>query len=247
MIELLRSSARPNHLLVVDDDPRIRLMLQRYFEDEGFKVSAVADGPGMRRQLVGGGVDLVLLDVVLSGGSDGFSLAREVRADSDLPIIMLTSRDEVTDKVVGLEIGADDYIAKPFHLREVLARVRSVLRRRQTRLPAEAGQDRAEIYRFDGWQLDLDRRELTAVTGEPVELTTGEFDILVVFVQHPGRVLTRELLMDLTRGRMREAFDRTIDAQISRLRRKIEADVAAPRLIKSVRGAGYVFTGRPTA
>lgn len=236
---------RSGHILVVDDDARIRQMLVRYFEDEGYKVTAVPDGAGMRQVLPDGDVDLILLDVVLPGGQDGYALAREVRARSDLPIIMLTGRDDVTDRVVGLEIGADDYIAKPFHLREVLARVRSVLRRRPAVaavLPSEPAS--AEVYRFEGWHLDIGRRELTNAAGAHVELTTGEFDMLVTFVRHPGRVMTRDVLMELTRGRNWDAFDRTIDAQIARLRKKIETIPAEPRLIKSVRGVGYVFAGR---
>jgi len=235
-----------DHLLVVDDDARIRQMLARYFEDEGYRVTAVPDGAAMRVRLVEGTINLILLDVVLPGGEDGYSLAREVRARSDIPIIMLTGRDDVMDRVVGLEIGADDYISKPFHLREVLARVRSVLRRRiaapVTGGAAAAG-EAGERYRFEGWSLDLGRRELTASSGEVVELTTGEFDMLAVLVKHPGRVMTRETLMELTRGRSWDAFDRTIDAQIARLRKKIEAG-AGPKLIKSVRGIGYVFAGR---
>ena len=229
---------------VLEDHPRIRQMLTRYFEEEGYKVSAAPDGVAMRERLAAGDVDIILLDVVLPGGQDGYTLAREVRSRSDLPIIMLTGRDDVTDRVVGLEIGAADYIAKPFHLREVLARVRSVLRRRQPAHPPSAAPENVEVFRFEGWQLDVGRRELMSQTGEPVELTTGEFDMLAVFVQHPGRVLTREVLMDLTRGRSWDAFDRTIDAQVARLRKKIEADPALPRLIKSVRGVGYVFAGR---
>jgi two-component system phosphate regulon response regulator OmpR len=239
------SGQRPDRLLVVDDDARIRQMLARYFEDEGYRVTAVADGSAMRAELAIAAVSLILLDVVLPGGEDGYSLAREIRSRSDVPIIMLTGRDEVTDRVVGLEIGADDYIAKPFHLREVLARVRSVLRRRQPATPAGAHTPDAEVYRFDGWRLDIARRELVSEASGAVELTTGEFDMLAVFVKHPGRVMTREMLMELTRGRSWDAFDRTIDAQIARLRKKIEEVASEPKLIKSVRGVGYVFAGRP--
>lgn len=220
-------------------------MLARYFEDEGFRVSVAADGAGLRDFLALGPVDLILLDVVLPGGPDGYTLAREVRARSDVPIIMLTGRDDVTDRVVGLELGADDYIAKPFHLREVLARVRSVLRRRRPATPAEPVTAGDEVLLFEGWRLDLGRRELATEGGARVELTTGEFDMLVVFLRHPGRVLTRDRLMELTRGRTHDAFDRTIDAQVARLRKKIELEPADPRLIKSVRGVGYVFAGRP--
>jgi two-component system phosphate regulon response regulator OmpR len=239
------SKLRLDHLLVVDDDPRIRQMLTRSFEDEGYRITAVADGAAMRASFAAGTVDLILLDVMLPGGEDGYTLAREIRSRSNVPIIMLTGRDDVTDRVVGLEIGADDYIAKPFHLREVLARVRSVLRRRA---PAVAGAAPAVAqdgsYSFEGWSLDLARRELTSNGGEVVELTTGEFDLLAVFVKHPGRVMTREALMELTRGRSWDVFDRTIDAQVARLRKKIEAGSGEPRLIKSVRGVGYVFAGR---
>jgi len=233
---------RSEHILVIDDDARIRQMLISYFEDEGYRVSAVSDGRGMRETLQRSPIDIVLLDLVLPGGEDGLMLAREIRSRSDLPIIMLTGRDDVVDRIVGLEVGADDYIAKPFHLREVLARLRTVLRRRQ-RSP-EAAKTETGIIRFDGWELDPERRRLTMPDGQEVALTTGEFDILTVFARHPGRVFSRETLMDLTRGRRQEAFDRTIDAQIARLRKKIEPDPGAPTLIKSVRGVGYVFTGK---
>ena len=217
-------------------------MLARYFEDEGYRVTAVADGVHMRGAMAIDPPDIILLDVVLPGGTDGYSLAREVRAKSDLPIIMLTGRDDVTDRVVGLEIGADDYIAKPFHLREVLARVRTVMRRRQ--LPADTAAPAGDVFEFDGWRLDTSRRQLLSRDGSEVQLTTGEFDMLVVLVKHAGRVMTREVLMEQTRGRGLDAFDRTIDAQVARLRKKVEVDPADPQLIKSVRGVGYVFAGR---
>ncbi len=155
---------------------------------------------------------------------------------------MLTGRDDVLDRVVGLEVGADDYIAKPFHLREVLARVKSVLRRREPRAPSSITAN--EVVRFEGWRLDLASRELVSPTGEAVELTTGEFDLLAALAKHPGRVLGRGALMNLTRGRSWEAFDRTIDAQVARLRKKIEPNPKKPVLIKSVRNVGYVFTGK---
>jgi two-component system phosphate regulon response regulator OmpR len=227
------------HILVVDDDQRIRRMLTRYFEQEGYRISAAADGPTMRAKL-NDSVDVILLDLVMPG-EDGLTLAREIRANSDVGIIMLTGRDDVLDRIVGLEVGADDYIAKPFHLREVLARVKSVLRRREPR--ATSGTAR-EVVRFEGWRLDLARRQLVSPTGEAVELTTGEFDLLAALAKHPGRVFGREALMDLTRGRSWEAFDRTIDAQVARLRKKIETDPKKPMLIKSVRNVGYVFTGK---
>lgn len=239
---MAEAAKRSEHILVVDDDPRIRQLLIRYFEDEGYRVSAVGDGQAMRECLVTAMVDIILLDLVLPGGEDGLGLAREVRTRSDVPIIMLTGRDDVVDRIVGLEVGADDYIAKPFHLREVLARLRTVLRRRQ---PAPAPETNAgDILRFDGWQLDLGRRQLVRVDGADIALTTGEFEILSVLAKQPGRVFSRELLMDLTRGRSLEVFDRTIDAQIARLRKKIEPDPRRPTLIKSVRGVGYVLAGK---
>jgi DNA-binding response OmpR family regulator len=237
-------AARNEHILVVDDDVRIRQMLIRYFEDEGYRVTAAADGTTMRDCLQRMPIDIILLDLVLPGGEDGLSLAREVRSRSDIPIIMLTGRDDVVDRIVGLEIGADDYIPKPFHLREVLARLRTVLRRRQPAAAVRA--EASEAIHFDGWRLDLGRRQLITAEGTEIALTTGEFDMLAALARHPGRVLSRDLLMDLTHGRSLEAFDRTVDAQIARLRKKIEPDPKQPTLIKSVRGIGYVFTGKPS-
>ena len=233
------------HILIVDDDARIRQMLTRYFEQEGYRVSVAADGAGMRARLSAKPADIVLLDVVMPG-DDGLTLAREIRARSNIGIIMLTGRGEVLDRIVGLEVGADDYIAKPFHLREVLARVKSVLRRRKSasETPSTHQEPADEVVRFDGWLLDTARRQLVSPKGEAVLLTTGEFDLLAALVKQPGRVFGREALMDLTRGRSWEVFDRTIDAQISRLRKKIEADPKNPVLVKSVRGVGYVFTGK---
>ena len=227
------------HILVVDDDQRIRQMLTRYFEQEGYRISVAADGLAMRAQL-NDSVDVILLDVVMPG-EDGLTLVRQIRATSDVGIIMLTGRDDVLDRIVGLEIGADDYIAKPFHLREVLARVKSVLRRREPP-PAPSGAD--EVIRFEGWRLDIAHRQLVSPTGEDVALTTGEFDLLAALARHPGRVFGREALMDLTRGRSLGAFDRAIDAQVARLRKKVEADPKNPILVKSVRNVGYVFTGK---
>ena len=238
------TQGRSEHVLVVDDDARIRRMLLRYLEDEGYRVSAAADGASMRERLSRSPVDIILLDLTLPGGEDGLTLARDLRSRSDVPIIMLTGRDDVVDRIVGLEVGADDYIAKPFHLREVLARVKTVLRRRQPASEAAARSGAGEIIKFEGWRLDLDRRQLLGADGGEVELTTGEFDMLVVLARQPGRVFTRDMLMNLTRSRDFAAFDRTIDAQIVRLRKKIERDPKKPALIKSVRGIGYVFTGK---
>lgn len=232
---------RAERLLIVDDDPRIRQMVTRYFEDEGFVVHGAADGTGMRKALSDHSIDLILLDLVLPQSEDGLALAREVRATSDVPIVMLTGRDDVLDRIIGLEVGADDYIPKPFHLREVLARVRSILRRRK---PVEVSQvDLGQILEFDGWRLEMNRRRLLNPDQQEVELTTGEFDMLAVMIRNAGRVLTREMLMDQTRGRQFDAYDRAIDAQIARLRKKIEPNPAHPIFIRSVRGVGYIFTG----
>jgi len=231
------------NLLVVDDDPRIREMLTRYFQDEGFDVTAVADASSMRASLASKTFDAILLDLVLPDGDDGLAIAREVRMSSDIPILMLTGRDDVIDRIVGLEVGADDYIAKPFHLREVLARLRAVLRRR-TANETSRDADQGEALVFETFSLDLGRRQARFANGCDIELTTGEFDMLAVLVRHPKRVFSRETLMELTRGRNLDAFDRSIDAQIGRLRKKIEPDKTKPELIKSVRGVGYVFTGK---
>jgi len=235
----------PDRILVVDDDARIRQMLVRYFEDNGFKVNAVANGAAMRSELAKGSYAAIFLDLVLPNGENGLELLRELRSTSDVPVLMLTGQDDVTDKVVGLEVGADDYIAKPFHLRELLARLRTILRRRTSPDATRASNGEDETLAFEGWSLDVSRRRLTSPQGSDVALTTGEFDMLLVFVRNPGRVLSRETLMDLTRNRNLEAFDRAIDAQIVRLRKKIEDDPKSPDLIQSVRGVGYVFTGRP--
>lgn len=233
-----------DRILVVDDDARIRQMLIRYFEDNGYRVTAVGTGAAMRSELAKAPYAAVFLDLVLPNGENGLELLKELRKTTDVPVLMLTGQDDVTDKVVGLEVGADDYIAKPFHLRELLARLRTVLRRRSAGSVSRTQISVDDVLQFDGWRLDVARRRLTAPAGEDVPLTTGEFDMLLVFVRNPGRVLTRDTLMDQTRNRSLEAFDRVIDAQIVRLRKKIEADPKEPALIQSVRGVGYVFTGK---
>jgi two-component system phosphate regulon response regulator OmpR len=234
------------HILVVDDDRRIRTMLNRYLADEGFRVSEAPDGAAMRSVLERDTVDLVLLDLVLPG-EDGLTLARQIRQRSEVPVIMLTGKGELIDRVVGLEAGADDYIAKPFHLREVLARIRTVMRRAP---PQPASPSRGQpsskdaagnLLVFQGWRFDLLKRELRRPDGDSVMLTAGEFDLLRVFACNPNRVLERDHLMNLVKGRDWAAFDRTIDTQIVRLRKKIEADPQKPQMIKTVRGAGYIF------
>lgn len=234
------------HVLVVDDDPRVREMLREFLSGEGFRVSLAVDGEDMRTVIGAGIVDLVLLDLIMPG-DDGLSLARELRRDTNIPIIMLTGKGDVIDRIVGLEIGADDYVAKPFHLRELLARVRSVLRRcmpggggeppkAMTNMPATT------CFEFDGWRFDPGRRTLHDADGQVVDLTTGEYELLRVFVENPGKVMNRDQLMDQAKGREWTPFDRAVDTQIGRLRRKIEPRPAKPAWIKTVRGVGYVFT-----
>ena len=233
---------RPNgtHILVVDDDPKVRLLLRRCFEGEGFRVSEAANGADAERIVGGDPPDLVTLDLALPD-IDGLSVARDIRSRSDVPIIMVTGKGETIDRVVGLEIGADDYVAKPFHLREVLARVRAVLRRAEGRRE-EPGvkQDRLG---FDGWVLDLRRRELTRPGGDPCPLTTAEFGLLEVFVTHPNRVLSRDQIMDLMKGQSWSPLDRSIDNLVAKLRRKLESEADSSELVKTVRGLGYLFAG----
>jgi two-component system OmpR family response regulator len=231
------------HILVVDDDREIRDLLSRFLVKHGLRVSTARDGLEMMRVLDGAAIDLVVLDLMMPG-EDGLSLCRRLRASSTLPVIMLTAMGEDTDRIVGLEMGADDYLAKPFNPRELLARVKAVLRRVQS-LPANA--PRGDLARFDGWTLDLGSRRLTSVDGEEVELSTGEYDLLLAFATHPRRVLSRDQLLDLARGRSAAPFDRSIDIQVMRLRRKIEIDPKEPRLIKTVRGGGYMFAAEVTS
>ena len=225
---------------MVDDQHEICELVRDYLTEEGFRVSTASNGAGLREQMARGPVDLVILDLML-GGEDGLQLARELRSQSDIGIIMLTGRSETVDRIIGLEMGADDYLPKPFHLRELLARVRSVLRRGSRGGGERRRSARAQI-RFTGWTLDLASRELLSPSGEDVRLTTGEFELLAVFVNHANQVLTRDRLLDLSRHREAGPFDRTIDVQVGRLRRKLEDDSKNPALIKTVRGGGYIFT-----
>ena len=230
------------HILVVDDDREIRDLLARFLRKHGFRVETAADGKAMFRALSAGRFDLAVLDLMLPG-EDGLSLCRRVRAESDLPIVMLTAIGEDTDRIVGLEVGADDYLAKPFNPRELLARIRAVLRRAPA-MQRRAEADPSRRFAFQDWVLDAGQRSLQAPDGALVDLTAGEFDLLLALVEHPGRVLNRDQLLDLTRGREAGPFDRSVDVQISRLRRKIEEDPKQPALIRTVRGGGYVFAGR---
>jgi DNA-binding response OmpR family regulator len=233
-------AAEQHHILVVDDDDQVRRMLRRCFEDEGYLVSEAADQAGVERALTAG-IDLMTLDLNL-GNTDGLTIARAVRQNWDLPIIMITGKGDMIDRIVGLEIGADDYIAKPFHLREVLARVRSVLRRAAPRAVTTAAAPASAQVHFDDFVLDLDRRELSGPGHIDIRLTSGEFDLLALFARNPHRVLSRDQIMDLLKGHDWAPNDRSIDNQVARLRKLIEADSQQPRLLKTVRGAGYSFT-----
>ena len=235
------TALRQLHLLVVDDDVEILEIARRYFSTHGFRVSVAVDGMAMRRMLAVEVVDLILLDLGLPG-EDGFELTRYLRDQWRGPVIIVTGRGESVDRIVGLELGADDYVTKPFELRELLARVRSVLRRSEARTPQAPG---AERVRFAGFQLDPAARQLTAADGTSVPLTTGEYELLQIFLERPNRVLSRDDLISRMHGRDAGPYDRSIDMQIGRLRRKIEVDPARPELIKSVRGAGYLFAARP--
>ena len=228
------------HILVVDDDREIRDLLSRFLGKHGFRVTVARDGREMKQALADRKIDLVVLDLMLPG-EGGLSLCRELRARSALPIIMLTAMREETDRVVGLEMGADDYLAKPFGPRELLARIRAVLRRASDRLDAPAVRTDGHA-RFAGLTLDLARRRLESPDGLLVDLTNGEYDLLVAFVERPQRVLSRDQLLDLTRGRSAGPFDRSVDVQVLRLRRKIETDPTNPEIVKTVRGGGYIFT-----
>jgi DNA-binding response OmpR family regulator len=233
------------NILVVDDEAEVRTLLRKCFEREGFQVAEAKDGAEMRAAIDARPISLITLDLTL-GGEDGLELAREVRAKCNIPIIMISGKGDTIDRVVGLELGADDYITKPFQLREVLARARAVLRRYAGGGEAAAAPSSSsahERYAFEDMLLDLTGRELTrGADGKPQELTTAEFNLLEIFVKRPHRVLSRDNIMDLLKGHEWSPLDRSIDALVGRLRKKIEPDPDHPRLIKTVRGVGYAFT-----
>ncbi len=233
------------HILIVDDDRQIRVMLARFLAERSMRVTQAGDGEQMFKALEAGRFDVVVLDVMMPG-DDGFTLCRKLRGTNTIPLILLTARNSETDRIVGLELGADDYVTKPFNPRELLARIRAILRRAGAHQPAPQ-RLASVIYRFAGWTLDTNRRALISPHGVLTDLTTGEFELLVAFVEHPQRVLNRDQLLDLARGRVSLAFDRSIDVQVSRLRRKIEIDPNVPALIKTVRNGGYFFTATVSA
>ena len=240
----LRLNAAP-HIAVVDDEADITALLAGYLQRHGYRVTPLHDGHSLSGLMAADPPALVLLDLGLPG-EDGLAIARRLREHWRCGLVIVTGRGDAVDKVVGLEVGADDYVTKPFDLRELLARIRAVLRRLElpdpspAEAPAAAPPGRDRLC-FAGWALDTAARRLTDAAGGEVMLTGGEFDLLLAFARHPGRVLSRDFLLEHTRGREAAPFDRTIDVQVGRLRRKLEADAGRPQIIKSVRGAGYIL------
>ena len=232
-------SANREHLLIVDDDKEIRNLLTDYLEQADYRVTSVGDGKAMRRVLEANRIDLVILDLMLPG-EDGLTLCRELRGKTNLPVLMLTARGDEVDRIIGLEMGADDYLAKPFNPRELLARIKSVVRRAQA-LPTNMESDKQNTLRFAGWTLDVATRNITAADGLVVPLSGAEYRLLRVFLDHPQRVLAREQLLELANGREAILFDRSIDVLVGRLRKRLRDDSREPALIKTVRGEGYVL------
>lgn len=226
-------------LLVVDDDDELRSLLQTYLGEQGFTVRTVADGAAMRAALAAESFELIILDVMLPG-EDGLALCRELRAKSRIPILMLTARGDELDRIIGLEMGADDYLPKPFHPRELLARIRSILRRVQEL----ADEGPARELRFNGWTLDLGARHLVGADGVAVPLSSGEFRLLQALAENANRVMSRDRLMDVLSGREAGPFDRSVDVMISRLRRRLGDDGREPEIIKTVRNEGYLFAAK---
>ncbi|MFN3397056.1 MAG: response regulator [Sulfurimicrobium sp.] len=227
------------HILVVDDDPGLRELLEQYLAEQGYAVETVADGGAMKHHLAQHRVDLVILDLMLPG-EDGLTLARQLRAQGGQPIIMLSARGEDIDRIIGLEVGADDYLAKPFNPRELLARIRAVLRRKED-AGATQKERISEIYKFGPFSLDCKAHHLDR-NGVEVALTASEFNLLRIFVERPNRVLSRDTLVDLIKGYERDPFDRSIDVRVTRLRRKIEDNPSSPGYIRTVWGEGYLFS-----
>jgi len=228
------------HILVVDDNQEIRELLTRFMTKHGLRISTTPDGNGMREILERETIDLIVLDLMLPE-EDGLTLCRQIREKSTIPIVMLTALGDDSDRIVGLEMGADDYVPKPFNARELLARIKAVLRRVQG-VPAADETRKENVIRFGKWTFDLSKRELAPEGGAAVLLSTGEFNLLHAFVRHSGQVLSRDQLLDITQGRTAAPFDRSIDTQVSRLRRKLEDNPREPKIIKTVWGGGYVFT-----
>ncbi|NEU14328.1 response regulator transcription factor [Methylobacterium sp. BTF04] len=230
------------HILLVEDDDGLRMLVTRLLGEAGYRVTGCRSAAEFWRLLPAGGVDLVLLDVMLPGIS-GLDLLRTLRARSTVPVIMVSARNEEADRVLGLELGADDYVAKPFGRPELLARIRAVLRRASI-APSSASAPNAENLVFSGWKLDLRSRLLLDPEGAGVDLSGAEYDLLMVFLEHPGRVLGREMILELSRARLGSPSDRSVDTLVSRLRRKLEPPAGLPAIIKTVRGAGYMLAAK---
>ncbi len=237
----------PDNILVVDDDDKLRALLIRYLGEEGFNVSGVADGESMDRYLDHNPVDLLVLDLMLPG-EDGLSIARRLRGSRDMPIIILSARGDEVDRIVGLEVGADDYLPKPFNPRELLARIRAVMRRAELHRPEPVQAANAPKHRFGEFSLDLESHSLMRGS-EAVELTPGDFALLEAFVQRPNRVMSRDGLTEILKGYERSPYDRSVDVRVTRLRKKIEPDPEHPQFIRTIWGKGYMFTpqGNPVA
>jgi two-component system, OmpR family, response regulator len=235
-------STTPN-ILVVDDDPAIRQLLTEYLSERELRVTGVPDGVAMRKVLNDSVIDLIVLDLKLPS-EDGMSIARSLREQSSIPIIMLTGKGDDVDRIVGLELGADDYLTKPFNPRELLARIRTILRRTQAHTAPSAAGEKLRARRFAGWELDLRTRRLTSPAGQRVDLTHAEFGLLSALLGAPEHVLTRDRLLEMSHGFDDDVFDRSVDVQILRLRRKIETDPRRPQLIKTQRGAGYYLAAK---
>jgi two-component system OmpR family response regulator len=232
------------HILVVDDHQEIRALVQRFLNDHGYRVSTAANGSEMKKSLKDAAIDLIVLDLMMPG-EDGLTLCRNLRAESNIPVIMLTAMGEETDRIIGLEMGADDYLAKPFNPRELLARIKAVLRR-MSAIPQQPLEPPPEELSFLGWTLLPAARELIDPEQTLVPLSTAEFTLLMAFATRPGRVLSRDQLLDLARGREARAFDRAIDTLVSRLRKKLRDQSRTPQIIKTVRGGGYLFAPKVT-
>jgi len=239
-VHIFEDMSKTAHILIVDDHQEIRTLVSKILEKDGYRVSTAADGRQMRQRLRDHVIDLIVLDLMLPV-EDGLALCRDLRAKgSSIPIIILTAKGDEIDRVLGLEMGADDYVAKPFSSRELLARIKAVLRRSHA-FPPPGQSASPALYRFGKWRLDTTRRELEN-DDIVVPLSTGEFNLLIAFLRHPQRVLNRDQLLDLAKGRSASPLDRSIDLQVSRLRRKIEEDVKNPEIIKTIWGDGYIFT-----
>jgi two-component system OmpR family response regulator len=239
------STNSPTEILVVDDHEEIRESLRDYLDNTGYNVTVVEDASAARSHINQFDVDLVLLDIMMPG-EDGISLCRHLREVAQMPVIFLTARGEETDRIVGLEIGADDYVVKPFNPRELLARIKSVLNRVYT-VPPKSARASAGTIAFDRWHLDRQRHEIFADNGQRQALSRSEYDLLQVFLRYPHSILTRDQLLQMTQGRTASAFDRTIDNQIRRLRQKLESEPARPQLIKTVWGRGYSLDAKVRA